>query len=380
MKKMNRISIIQVLGLVLLCGCTKVDIQSPEQLQGAVRFNEPVISGLAKATGEISGQYPTDESMGVFSIYHTESFSGWNNGTIYIDRGEFSYDSSVDDEDADELGGWTGGYFFPKNGYLSFAAYSPFRAHSDTPGDGTGKFTYGSAGLTIEDFSVPSEAANQYDLMYAERIYDRQNSTGIGDGYEGMDLVFHHALASVKFKVQQSDVYTGTTIRLKKISIYNVCYQGDFSENVDESSPAYASSPEWTVETSYLIEASDAYIAFHTSETQDLKLTDHYPTATEPLLPLDEVSGQNDLLLMPQVFKNAGGIQNDLAVIKVEYTVQSGAGPMVNQQAEVKIHEISDTWEMGKRYIYNISIGLDKITFGPTVSGWTDVTVPSVTI
>jgi len=40
-----------------------------------------------------------------------------------------------------------------------------------------------------------------------------------------------------------------------------------------------------------------------------------------------------------------------------------------------------EAWEMGKRYTYTITIGLEKIYFSPEVTEWVDVTVtPDLTI
>ena len=308
MKKMKFRILISVSVLVALFSCTKVEVRAPRIDQKEVCFNEPVVSNLTKATGEITGLYPDDESFGVFCLQHAEEFSGWGAGNIYIDGGEFRYKGSLDDDDSDAYGGWAGypgGYYFPMSGYLSFAAYSPFRAHStDTPQpDGTGSVSYGAAGLTITNFSIPEAPADQYDLMFSKRIYNMQSSTGVGDGYEGMDLEFQHALSSIKFNVQKKVFSGALTITQYGLNNYH---------NIDQG-----------------------------------------------------------LMLMPQVL-NEGGTTNWDAYITVDYSVNS-----TEMTATVRLHELTDKWEMGKRYTYNIILQYDKITFGPTADGegWDDVNV-----
>ncbi len=394
MKKMKRNLLISISFAVLLSGCVKNDVYVPEQPQRAICFNDPIISNMTKAYyGEIAATYPVDESFAVFGVYHDDDvqFDGWtsSNAVKYIDRAEFSNNSSVDDDDADELGGWTGGYYFPKNGVLSFAAYSPYRAHAETAGDGTGVFTYGNEGLNIDDFSVASDASQQYDLMFSNRIYDKTSSTGSNNPYEGLDLNFTHILSSVCFKLQQADEYPGVTLRLKSISISGVRYKGDFAENItNPESKVYENSPAWTTVYDDLI--AGEYYAYDQPDDDHIMLTGYY--GTEGALLLDgemdpaknkngqTQEGQNDLLLMPQVFKEGGVEKNGDATIEIVYTVQNGAGPKVPQTAEVKLSDLTDKWEMGKRYIYNVTIGLNKIYFGPTVEGWTDVEVPAVTM
>ena len=393
MKKMKRNLLISISFAALLCGCVKNDVLVPEQDQMAICFNDPIITNMTKAYyGEIAATYPVDESFAVFGVYHDDDvkFNGWTSSDAveYIDRAEFSYNASVDDGDADLLGGWTGGYYFPKNGVLSFAAYSPYRAHAETAGDGTGVFTYGKDGLTIDNFSVASDASQQYDLMFSNRIYNMKSSTGSDNPYEGLDLNFTHILSSVCFNLKQADEYPGVTLRLKSISISGVRYKGDFAEKItDPASTTYASDPAWTVAGDLF---TGEYYAYDQPDDDHIKLTGYYGTKGALLLDGEmnpennkngqTQEGQNDLLLMPQVFKEGGVEKNGDATIEIVYTVQNGAGPKVPQTAEVKLSDLTDKWEMGKRYIYNVTIGLNKIYFGPTVVGWTGVEVPAVTM
>lgn len=353
-KTMKHNILISVSILAAFIGCTKIDVRAPEHIVSAVRFNAPVVSNITKATGEIDGEYPIDESFAVFSVYHADGFDGWGTGISYINRAKFTYDASLDDSDADTLGGWTGGYYFPKNGSLSFAAYSPYSAHKDSPDAGTGTFEYASGGLTITNFTVPA-LADQYDLMYSERIYNKTGNDGVGDGYEGLDLVFQHALSAIHFQVQQKAEYTGYTIKLKSISLNDIRYKGSFSENITNENPtSFVSAPKW-------VPVSDQY-ADYNIYSGDLKLT--------------QIGGSNyhtgfpGAILLPQSFTSS-----DTAYITIDYSITppSMPGSEISQTATVPLYKLSNTWEMGKRYTYNISIGYDAITISPTVLGWTDV-------
>ena len=353
MKKMKHRILISVSVLVALFSCTKVDVRAPRIDQKEVCFNEPVVSNLTKATGP----YPPGESFGVFCIQHDGEFSGWGAGSIYINGGKFSYKGSLDDNDSDSFGGWAGdpvGYYFPSSGYLSFAAYSPFRAHStETPQPpGTGQISYGADGLTITGFSIPEVPAEQYDLMFSERIYKRQSSTGDGDGYEGMDLKFQHALSSIKFNVQKKEAYDGDEVMLTGIRLGKVQYKGSFAEGITNEKPAgFEHNPTWDLNA----DLHDSYTVFSGS----LLVTQY------GLNNYHEI-GQG-LILMPQVLTT-----NWDAYITVDYSVNS-----TEMTATVRLHELTDKWEIGTRYTYNIILQYDKITFGPTAdgAGWDDVNV-----
>lgn len=348
--------LISISILAALIGCTKVDVRAPERVQSDVCFNTPVVSSITKVVGEID-EYPTSESFAVFSVYHSEGFNGWDTGVSYINRAEFTYNASVDDTDSDALGGWTGGYYYPKSGSLSFAAYSPFSAHAETPGAGTGTFEYASAGLSIANFTIPDLAA-QYDLLYSERIYNKTTNDGVGDGYEGLDLVFHHTLSSIKFKVQKKAAYTGYTITLKSISLENINYKGSFAENIqNETSDVYDSDPVW-IPTDDLIN----YTIYNPSPSLEV---------TEAATDTDDVKFHTipqGAILLPQTFG-----ESDTALIRVNYTIQPTSMPEISQTATIPLNKLSERWEIGKRYTYNISIGYDTITISPTVIGWEDV-------
>ena len=352
---MKHVTLISLSLLAAVCSCTKVDVRKPEQPEKEIYFSEPVVSTMTKVkTGEVNGIYSPSESFGVFSIYHENEFTSWADGTAYIKGSKFN--GALDDSDTDDLGGWSGGYFFPKTGYLSFAAYSPFDAHrAATPGVGQGTFSYGVSGLTITDFTVPAELADQYDLMYSNRLYNKRGNDGTGDGYEGMDLVFQHALSAIHFQVQQKAAYSGYTIRLKSISLNDIRYKGSFSENITNENPtSFVSAPEW-------IPVSSDYAKYNIYSGN---------------LTLTQIGGSNyhtdfpGAILLPQSFTSS-----DTAYITIDYSITppSMPGSEISQTATVSLYKLSEKWEMGKRYTYNISIGYDTITISPTVLGWTDV-------
>lgn len=355
---MKKNLIISTLVLAAMCGCTKNDVITPDRPQSEISFNAPVVSGLTKAvTGEIE-DYPEEESFGVFSIYHTADFSGWGNGTTYINGAEFSYNASADDGDSykDLAGGWTGGYLFPKVGKLSFAAYSPF--------DAGGTISYGANGLSIDDFIVPSTPAGQYDLMYSNRLYNRTVNMGSQKGYEGMDITFYHALSSIRFTAQLDGSYT-SIFTLTSVTINGVEYSGDFCENVlNPKTASYKSEPYWLVDyTDTGDKATTSYTAF---------------SGSHPMTTTSTQINPNDIILMPQefIFKEEGEVVGySDAEIVINYSVNgTDQTPSV-----VKLSDLTEKWEIGKRYTYNITLGYDLILVGATVEKWEendDINIP----
>lgn len=363
-----------------MTGCVEKDVLSPEGKLVDIRFDTPVVNTLTKVHyGEIGTPYSTDESFTVFAVLHDTGFEGWStNATPYISGSEFSYNSGHDDNTVGS-GGWISAtaYYWPFEGVLTFAGYSPSSAHSPTPsgnGDGKGKFTYGSDGLTVTDFSVHSDASYQQDVMYGKRVYGKTTSTdGTNSNYDGVDMEFQHTLASIQFKVQLDKQYSSTThFNLKSIEICEVKYKGTFKENIDETDPkTYSSSPVWSVNNEDM--TALPYIGFYRNDDDMLNLDSYYKAGmSDNYLTLDEIKGQNDLILMPQVF-NKGSDINYNSHIRLEYVVTIGSSKFT-QEARIYLKDLSEEWLLGNRYIYNITIGYDNITVGAT-SEWVDVNV-----
>ena len=300
--------------------------------------------------------YSTDESFGVYALYYpTGNFAGWNNttgSTIYIDGAEFSYNSSINDT-SEGSGAWSAnpGYYWPKGGQMTFAAWSPYRAKNN------GTLSYGSSGLQITGFTTADKGSEHYDLLYSERVYDKSDCNGTSTQYDGIDLLFRHALTSLHFTACSS-VKTAN-IRISKIVIYDIYKSGDFNENVSETTPStYSSSPEWTF---------DAGKAKYT-EASPLVVYENNSGTAAPALPLQGST--------PLAVGFALPIPQDItsAKMKVYYNIQLGSAepvPTVSQALELGSGTVTK-WERQKRYTYNLILGAQQIRFSVNVRGWSD--------
>lgn len=371
MKTMKKTIIISAFAAALLTtGCVSNEAFSPEEKQVEICFTTPVVGSMTKASetpvyGEINGTtYPTEENFVIYAVRHPYSYDGWTskNATTYINGGEFTYDSSYDDETEGTKGGWKGlkKYYWPESGVLSFGGYSPANVHSTESGNGKGRFEYGASGLVINGFSVHYDASKQQDVMYAPRIYNKEsNAGGSNTVYDGVDIAFKHALSSIQFKVQLSADYSSTFV-LKSIKVDGVYYSGTFKENVADNNTAnYDNNPEtgWNVTTT--VKNTVPYVAFSGSVQLNKNTGDDAKNYVNQYLALDGVDGQNDLILMPQVLP-------DEAELEIVYTVNGKEESSTVKLSDLNIKE----WVMGQRYTYNITLGYDLILVGATVKNW----------
>ena len=352
------------LPLMLALGCTKQPNLDggkggafPVPGEQKISIPCPLVTPATKAlAGEMPLNYSTDESFGVYALYYpTGNFSGWEitpGSTIYIDGAEFSYESSINDS-SEGSGAWsaTPGYYWPKGGKMTFAAWSPYRAKND------GTISYGQAGLQITKFTTADKGSEQYDLLYSKRVYDKADCSGTSTQYDGIDLLFSHALSSLHFTACSS--VSTTNIRISKIVIYDIYKSGDFNENVSETTPStYSSSPEWTF---------DAGKAKYT-EASPLVVYEDNSGIAAPTLPLQ---GSTPLavgfaLPIPQNIASAK--------MKVYYNVQLGSAepvPTVSQALVLGSGTVTQ-WDRQKRYTYNLILGAQQIRFDVNVRGWSD--------
>lgn len=348
----------------------------------AIVFNSPVVSGMSRAVaGEqpVEGKYSTEENFRVYACWSNGDYdatkSTWTvaGGDLYMNNVEVTYDQTVNGWSSDAVNGGQI-YYWPKTGKLTFAAYSPADVNSFTP-------TYDKTGLKVNAFTVAGNVADQYDFMFSDRSYNRTESENeltpdanhTGGSYEGVDILFHHALSSIQFVAKTDKAYGNTKINITGIEIQNAYEKANFAEGMTDAAGVQpkgtAKWSDWSSEKNYTI---------YEDETGQ-NLVDN----------ADYAKVGTTALLIPQDLNHSGA--NNITV-KIDYTIQNGSGPVLPQTASFVVGNGSYTesgaltgthqkWQMGYRYTYRIIIGLNKIYFSPEVDLWKDVTItPDLTI
>lgn len=359
---MRKVLFMSALASAALVGC--VNDEAMENTSNAnepqpISFNAPVVDGLTRAvTGEITDVYPTTEKFNVYALWHKNEFTSWksvdNESSVYMK--EVTVANTTYDTTNEGSTGWSTEedatvYYWPKEGYLTFAAYSPADAKSD------GTFAMTETGLSITEFKVKDDASNHYDLLFSDLTKNQKSDayTDTSDNYDGVDIKFKHALSAIRFKVKTKEDYsTSATITLTGISISGINYQGTFTQNL-------GNDPQWYPTDGYI---TKPYVAYPKTAGKTEEVEYNENVSKEP-------SDHNDIILLPQ------GLSEN-ATITVTYTMKMGdennGSVAIPQTTTVKINTLTpEGWEIGKRYTYTIIFGLDRIYFAPEVETWTDV-------
>ena len=384
---MKKFFIFAAMAGAALVGCTKNE-PAADADQELITFAAPVVSPNTKAATEVWNNYPTAEAydFAVWAKYYVDgsyknnkyqsgTYTTWAGGQTYMKEVVVSHNANT----------WAPAqnYYWPKNGSLTFIAYAPASKANFAEATATG--------ITFTNYPVSYKPAEQVDLLFSERTYNQQkssmdetagsNTTGSTpdvkeDAYTGVHISFKHALSSILFNIKTDKDYVaqGTTITLKQIQVYNAVSQGSFNQNLADNNGATTSAAAWTFATNPV--KSNYYVDINNTAGVVLSTAAYYPSTNSNTAPV-VANGlrASDLILLPQDLKDV--------TLRIEYTIKnSGAGSEeLGQIAELPLagNTVSE-WVMGKRYIYNITIGLETIYFEPYVQDWVDVAAGDLTI
>lgn len=358
---MKKSFLIAAMAGLAFVGCTESDLDKSVTSQQAIRFNAPVVKPNTKAATEIGSVYGTDQTFRVWGHYYTDNYTDFGAGDLYINEAECTNSGNT----------WipkngTRTYYWPKNGTLTFIAY-----HPSTP-DLAGRTVVGADGLTITDYTVKQPNSEMEDLMFSERAYNMKKSsqgdlTGDYSPYDGVDLQFRHALASIAFNAKLNAEYPGTIVRITGIKLSNVVSKATFKQNLNDENGA-------TTKTEKLSGNSDVNASWNPSITKndyvvdlthtDLSTTAFWPCTNSTTAPVTTGvfnTRNTDLILIPQNVDNV--------TLRIDYSIMSPDSDPIDQYYEVKL---ADSWKMGYRYVYNVTFGFDPITFAPTVEVFVD--------
>ena len=340
---MKRLFVIAAIAGVALVSCTKNEV-APIAQQDEITFLSPVVGPQTKVYGEIGATYNTGESFDVWCVYNTVDITVWG-GTAYFSDVKATYDGG--------LGGWalSPKYYWPATGQLSFVALSPSLTNETTYDKDNGfqitaNWSQGADQDAIVDLMYSEPTFNCQKASYVNADNDNDDDSGAYK-YDGVDITFKHALSYIVFNVMTTADYSATTkFRLNTITLSGVYTTGTFKQK--------ATDP-WTEDTSG---ATGEYVAY----TNDSGLEFGKSAVEAP------AAATKEIILLPQAL--AEGKQK----ITINYKISTDDGAhWIDQVQEVDIKNATvAAWEMGKKYTYTLSIGMQEILLDPAVTDWAE--------
>ena len=291
--------------------------------------------------------------------YYLPSGKNWDanhaEAKIYIGKEEgegatISYGNSVWKDQ-------TTSHYWPKDGNLTFFAYSLNRNNFDLKYDSGHTYPivcHKSPNAYGINATIDLKDNKNLDLLVAEIAKDKTQNEKIYS-LNGVPTLFKHKFSRIQFAVKKKEEYTGATITLNSITFNNVAHTGHYSQFNKEDGDVEFTQDYCKVGD---IRTSLVYT------TTDFKVTS--ATKYVPVTETDETY----YIYMPQDFKNVTEAKN-IATIEVKYTVTLN-GISESYIKTLKVKDIFDSWKMGKRYTFNLIFSLDEIKWAPAVGDWED--------
>ena len=349
LNKLGRLFRAAALALFALAGfsmCGKVSgPDSPDN--GWVELGDNVpISFSTTLTGQETKSNPLNADFRVFAFYQpgvvddnpAVDYTGtWNDLAINHWTSNFMYNQAV----TYAAGHWTYSpvKYWPNNpeNTITFWAYSP-----STYGGQSFFQLYKANTAVAYGNDVPGAPEIQFttdgtrDLLVSELAEDL--SYRGGDPADGVvSLTFNHTMAWVDFAVKKVDDANSYTIKLKSITLQNVCQTAIYTLN------GWGNDSNRGNFTVY-----DCGVGDGTELDKDEGDRITFPT------------GGTKLLLIPQTLRNT------TATLQVVYTIGSH-----EYTESVLLGNITTLWEEGKHYTYKVNISPgNPILFTAVVAAW----------
>lgn len=355
---MKKSLIIAGLACLALAACTKnevVSVAPDQEITFQTAINKASTRALIPSTA-----YPTDVPFGTFAYFYPNTFG--TETKLYINNAEVKNTTLATSGTA-----WTTtpAYYWPKNGKLTFYSYSPYTISSEVSCD------YSTTGLKITNHDV--DAQQDVDVMVADRK-DNQTANGANAGYTGVPTVFRHKLAQVvNFKIKTDTDYSTGTIDspaigdkfffLNEIQINKIAYTGTFESTVNPSESAKGS---WTKTSS-----TKDYTWYTSGTTTGTAFENSFVESPKTI-------ANGYLLVLPQEMTAKTGTQTnaDVEHIVLKYTIRTFWGTGTSDYSDESVEQtvdlktITGSWDINKKYTYDITVSLNQIYWAPSVVEW----------
>ena len=329
-----------LLAVAALASCAKTDAVY-EDNQTEIKIKPATaLATKANVTAAIDGtEYPVRENFDVYGYWANQpAGSSFTNATdevtVYLGEG-----GAYEFTNKGAYWGGTTTYYWPKNGSLRFAAYSPSSVDMDHDLDTD---TY-----TLTKLQYPNNTAETYDLLVAPTSKSYTAMTAA----ENVSVVFEHALSWITVKVVAKDAEAAKAFDIKKVTINDVVNVADFTAVMSGEK-----SMTWD-----LTDTTVPYVVYEGSQA-----------VTETATVIETT--KDGTVIIPQPTTS----------ITVDYKQNALEGTPALDNQTVTVDLVLDAentpWKPGKHYVYTLVFGLDEILINPDVVDWDDVVVNEIQV
>lgn len=351
-----------------LCGCVKSETVIDESEQHREIAFKPFNTKDAMRAPINSTKLPDDARLGVFAYYHGAK------AQKYFENAIFGKKAGTDNTWAGiDATGASRPYYWPTAGTLDFFAYYPML---DNAGQ-VAMYYYNNEVSSFAGHAIDI-TDSQYDLMFSDLLLGK---TSADAGTLGIPMTMHHALTQVVVNIKKTEAtpkLVVTRVTLNKVFMKAEAFTCEFRA-IEGDDTKKQSVGSWVWYTPATFRSDFDIKNANTSTTESGK------TGMEITPDLKQYGDGALIIPFPYV---QGSTPNEYAwqtSITIEYTfdnggVESEVTHTIDLNAGITEAKDKAIWEMGKKYTYNITIGLNQILFEPTVDDWDEVAGKDITI
>ena len=346
---MKRLFVVASMAIMAV-GCQKTTVENEVLTQ--IGFNTEV----GKQTRAIvDNAYDEAEKFGVYS------FAKQNGATLntVMNNEEIAKRKTSADGVTPETYAWkaTTPYYWPNdaNTTLNFYAYSPKSIAAQMATEGT---------MTLTAWEHLQANINTLDFMVATPVTGATyanpdgNEATTSDVKGKVPVVFNHQMTQVIFVVKSNLTDNNVAFTLNSIKVKHVTSKADFSSNCTDN-----------VVTNWSEVDEGEYTIFPVgTQTATAISAEGITTTAATMIPQDLIA----------TVKTGDEVTTQGQQFEVQYTI-SGTGvahETVTKTIDLKAGTVA-TWAPNKKVIYTLTVGLQEITFEPTVTGWDATAVES---
>lgn len=354
--KMKKLFIV-MLGVSAVVACTKSSVSYEPAGEIALA---PVNEINKTKTTVTDAAFPADQIMGVYAYYQADcpggsAASAFKFASTYLDNVQFKKNGT-------DWAGWKNGaaypYYWPKNGSLVFAAYSPLTDAEGAAAVDSHTFTADGTAVVSDMFKNETFTQSRFTDKTVDFMWSPVTSSSHTSASNHVAMTFYHAMSWITFKAKFTKPEGMATtsepvITIKSLTLENVATKGKFE--------THASAITWTQDDTH-----KESISILRDGAQALTATSANVETTA-----------NGTLVIPQEIKS-----DIVATIVYDQHVPGTA--VVEQTAKLHLNQCKVgnqpllEWTNAKHYIYDINFTFgtdDQIYIAPSVEPWKEQNV-----
>ena len=316
-----------LLAIAALASCAKTEAVYTETESEIKLAPVTALQTKANVLGAIDGTtYPTAENFDVYGYWKNNDATNYTDGASY-------FGGAVEFTNRGAYWGGVTSYYWPKNGTLRFAAYSP--ASLDVDHDQVGD-TFSKKG-----YFQPSKTNETWDFLVAPTSVPYTAMTAA----ENVAVKFEHALSWITLKVKTKDAAAADVFSIKNVTINGISTTADFAASMLDQDMVAPES--WTNRG---------------DENADVEVFNGVQPVTSEATVIENTTAGT--LVIPQATTKVTVVFNQKGV--------NGTMNMEDMVVELDLvlDKDGEAWKPGYHYTYTLIFGLDEILINPSVDTW----------